>query len=532
MKSDKNGRLIFVAQRDDGIGARLDALVDAIALAEYYNAEFRFSWIEIQVPGGWHAVKTSAQVFSQDFIDRYWVEAAQSTDMIPIDDFLKKPDYFIQKSMETGELLVELSWFIPEWWLKAAGPDFLSQVRPESWRKIAFADHLMEILDYADGLDIPPNTVGVHLRAGDVLYGNERFNHGAFTKIIPYQLASHFLNKCQKNGRTAILLGQDAGLCKALADAHQVLWVEDLVPTESWSHLERELFDIALLSRCNEIVGGTSAFLLAAASRGGKKVHEISEIYDFTSQKNIILADAAPDSVKQVASNMQKAASLYSIVRNIVGQKEFDPAEALSIINEASNFDPENGLYIIIRASLMMRQGDIEGAETLISTAALSPVDTALRQPEQWSYRQFPGAQWHVEGSVLGVLTHLWHPARPFFRNLLFVTNKPTPWSSACIVLALGVSSSRELKMARNALESGSELPPEWKLYIFEALEEGYARAIGKKPGHKAAAKNLVKLRAELETANRRHERFTSSLSWKVTKPLRWLVKRFKPKAR
>lgn len=497
---DRTNRLIFVAQRTDGLGGRLTAIANAIALSAYYGAEFRFNWMVMDFPGGWHAVQDAGKIFSKEFIDSYWIEAQKKPRVISFQKFMKDTEYWMQKALRLGVLFIDVPWFLPEEWRNSVTSAFSRELQSKSWGKIGFANDILKVVERAEEIEITPGSVGIHLRAGDIIYGHERFNQLFSHKAIPYQLASRFLEECKTTHRSAILFGQDIPLCKALATTHQASWAGDLVPEKAWSPLEHEVFDIALLARCDEIISGESAFTQAAATKGGIKIRAISELYDLNARRAAILSTPLADRIEQVVTGVQRAFSLWTVARDMLDQSDFVPTEVLPIVVEALRHDPENSFYIFVKAALMAKSGDFKGAEAVLSAEA----------------RNFN------EGSLFRILTNRRYKEGFFFRELLLNSHNQMPWSSACMLLARGVSDNDDFVMATDLLANNAELPPEWKRHMFAALESTFRRMLEKQ----AKLKNNVEAcSGTISAMEMRHTTITNSLSWKLTKPLRWLFK-------
>jgi hypothetical protein len=66
------GKKIFLAQRTDGFGERLRAILNAMAFSDYYGLDFKFNYKERE--GGlreFHSVGSLDSIFSKIFIDTY-----------------------------------------------------------------------------------------------------------------------------------------------------------------------------------------------------------------------------------------------------------------------------------------------------------------------------------------------------------------------------------------------------------------------------------------------------------------------------
>jgi hypothetical protein len=76
---------MVIAARGDGLGARLCALVNAVALARRLNLPFRFMWPPSVLDPEFNAVSSLESVFSQSFIDDHLDDSLLLGEFIAID---------------------------------------------------------------------------------------------------------------------------------------------------------------------------------------------------------------------------------------------------------------------------------------------------------------------------------------------------------------------------------------------------------------------------------------------------------------
>jgi hypothetical protein len=76
---------MVIAARGDGLGARLCALVKAVALARKLNLPFRFMWPPPLLDPEFNAVSSLESIFSQSFIDDHLDDSLFLGEFIAID---------------------------------------------------------------------------------------------------------------------------------------------------------------------------------------------------------------------------------------------------------------------------------------------------------------------------------------------------------------------------------------------------------------------------------------------------------------
>lgn len=67
---------------------------------------------------------------------------------------------------------------------------------------------MANVVAIADKMEVKPDTVAIHLRAGDVTYSFRRFNTYLSRKAVPYQLAAALMARYRDKGQDVIIFGQ------------------------------------------------------------------------------------------------------------------------------------------------------------------------------------------------------------------------------------------------------------------------------------------------------------------------------------
>src|SRR5690606_6057098 len=77
---------------------------------------------------------------------------------------------------------------------------------PDIFDEMAFSDQMSAAIRAAREVPLPPRTAAVHIRSGDIVYGNYRFHGQRFTsKAVPIPLAKMAIEKLKSDGYDVLL---------------------------------------------------------------------------------------------------------------------------------------------------------------------------------------------------------------------------------------------------------------------------------------------------------------------------------------
>jgi hypothetical protein len=522
-------KYIFVADRVDGFGARMNAVLSALSVANYYGSECRVIWRE-KIGRKWHSVGSISNVFSAAFIDKYCVEYSDVSSVIEFADFLRQRENPDPASTDKP-IYVRVGFSVPEQWLNEVGPDVFKGLLKSSFKEIEFHSDVAEVVSLANNIEIGHGTVAVHLRAGDVI-GLHRYSLNMGRKAVPYQLAASFLEKCAKEDRSVLLFGQDHGLCKSLTVYGNVLLADGLVDNTDWSALQREMFDITLISRCDLAFGGESSFLELGAAAAGKPLQTIYEIFSSQERRDIILADDAHENVKQAASAEQKLYSLWMIAADLLQSGDVNPNEVLPIVEKALQLAPKDDFLCLAKACLQAKAGAFADAEATLQALATE--------------------SGHI--SIVVVLRRVSLPIPLLSEYLIPAADLNLPWACAFLVIAGAGDLSNATQYGKCAKEDAGVLGSNWDRPLRLAMRKNKrSRSVGGSKSQSAPdkseelarlkleqkiksqqekieslQKDLSKVRQQLTLSAKKNKMIRKSMSWKLMAPLRWIEKRRK----
>ncbi|MGP9765413.1 hypothetical protein ACT3UM_06755 [Halomonas sp. AOP13-D3-9] len=347
-----NKKLVFVSKREDGLGERLRAILNAFALAEVYDAQFKFCWNNEKYNRLGHGVDFVDKVFGNDFIEKHYVEPSAIKNGQLVENFLITKDdgiYFCNQKIQKNAFKDKSEFFVFQQELK------------KSFHSIGFSKSIELAINKAYELKIDNDFVALHLRAGDVVYGPLSQNCSTVSKSISYPVALKIIDDANKTGNKILVFGQDVDLLRALSKMPNVTLAMDLAP-RNMSRTEQAFFDITLMSQCSTIYAGSSGFAIVA-SLISNAVHvvpgnnyskcQIADIFD----KYLINHDRL-----EGVSNEQIGFACKSAL--IVGMDIFEDEKHSALINIAKKNDPDNLLFPFLNAWHNYKKGLVDEAES------------------------------------------------------------------------------------------------------------------------------------------------------------------------
>lgn len=260
-------KTIFYARRTDGLGERLRALLNAIALSKVYNSEYKFTWQSNLAGSEFHTTETAERVFAPSYLAQHCVDPTKIDKIQNVAIFLedKNPgNYFCDQTIpvrdtsfarNTSELKL-----------------YQNELKNSFW-EINFSSSFKNAIQEAQKVDLSESTVALHLRAGDLIY--DRFKHtiSYLGKAIPFPIAEKIIENAKAMGQEVLIFGQDRILENYLRKKWDIDLASDLLP-KNIEKAEASIFDVVLMSRCKKIYAGNSGFsVLSSIIGSGEYIH-------------------------------------------------------------------------------------------------------------------------------------------------------------------------------------------------------------------------------------------------------------------
>ena len=263
---------IVVARRWDGLGGRMNALLNGWSIARALDLEFRFVW-----PQGYSAeLGDPRNLFSADFLQRFLIDPSAISDRKPVSGF--RPNRMTRSAARD--------------FLRSAEPPALAYVKEcfdvisfqgeddeggghrfrACFHDLGWSDDAHRVVTSCATWRNDEGCFAVHIRAGDIVSGAWR-SFLAHEKYTPTPFIAHAIETLSDGGQKPVVIVSDNDeLVAFLRGRYDLIRrPRDIVPDyDRWSDLQRALADSLLLSRCQGIVGPPySAFSRLGANLAG-----------------------------------------------------------------------------------------------------------------------------------------------------------------------------------------------------------------------------------------------------------------------
>lgn len=270
--------IAFVSNRTDGLGERLRSIVNALYLTHRFSGQFVFDWaVKTGGQAAFHSICELHDIFSDEFIQSHYALHYASL----LDQAVEVQVEQLQALTDSGFLSEWHKVFVPQMPIYRYLPSLRSDIANggflNSFNAIGFSEQARSVISSVKAMSLPSDLLAVHLRAGDIMYGSFRLNARFCRKAIPYQLADSLLESFAATKQQVILFGQDNNLISYLAAKHGVLVASTLLNDLSSNSAHQALAEIILMSKCKQIIAGSSGFAILASSLAGETLVPIND---------------------------------------------------------------------------------------------------------------------------------------------------------------------------------------------------------------------------------------------------------------
>lgn len=377
-----------VCNRTDGLGERLRALCNAIAIADFLGLGFRFSW-----PAGmkdhpqFHAVRPAELTFTPAFVAAHKVDALTVGDYTELGRQRYTPDALREMAQESAHGLLVQRDDVREIMDMKAQPDWLVRFR-KAFDRVPLCAGVEAAKARALALAMPEHCVAIHLRAGDIVYGEHRFRNLYSGKVVTYPVARRLIADLIQEGKYPLIFGQDAVTCQLLADSFGVRTAAAWLDMDGEDALEAAVAEIMLMSRCERILAGSSGFALLAAALTG--VPHVNPASLFTPAETVALIrqDDHIDDPSVAVPDPQRAFAFFTAYR--LGQAGLSSEDKLAVLGRAIHYDRHNAFYRITKACEYVAAGRWRMAEDEMERLFQTSYKPGKAMAESELYRMLP----------------------------------------------------------------------------------------------------------------------------------------------
>ena len=362
-------KAVFVAQRADGLGERLRALLNSMVLAKIFDGHFIFAWPLSFSQDQFHAIEKPEDIFSSDFIESHLVtrDMLNKCNIKEINDLEKAIAHEHDGSIKIG---INVSQISLEKQIKNRNlkPKNLGLEYKLAFEKIKFNESVTKAINLARTVKLKNKVLGIHLRTGDIVYGEIRNMDRWGGKVVPFYVVDKLITCYLGLGYNVILFSQDNESCKYFVDKYGVLLSSNLIP-EEYDNIQRAIFDIILMSRCREIVGGSSGFSIVASWIGNSEILSYKNILTEKEIKNSFISSYSVEGVLS-SSAINPLLKSFSIAHYLQNFKELTSlSERIEFFKKCIEIDHTNGFYRLLLALDHYKKNNFELADSILLEA-------------------------------------------------------------------------------------------------------------------------------------------------------------------
>lgn len=342
--------------------------MSAIYLSRVATSDFAFTWDETLVSDLNHAVLSAQETFDAAFLDRHMVPGFDPADYGALPDRVESLRQLKAVAGPRGWLLRKNNF--PN--VLASGLRLPAGAMRSVFESLPFAPGLKAAVAAAAGAALPSNVTAVHLRAGDIVYGDWRFSTGIADKVICMPVADLLIQRLLAEGAGVLLFAQDQQVAERYAGRPGLLISADLADP-SWGPAQQALFEITLMGRAGRIVAGSSGFARLAAELSDRRPQSVDAILNAEVRLAAIEAGVVTD---DGLPPLQTAFAAWVGYLAATDLRQSERAEAL--LRAAIDRDRVNGLYRVTQAVDLLRAQRGPEAEKVLAAITGEALSTAI----------------------------------------------------------------------------------------------------------------------------------------------------------
>jgi hypothetical protein len=360
-----------IANRPDGLGARLCAVFNALLVSELTKCRFAFTWPESYVKtDSFHAVPEVERLFDEEFIENYYIEpfAAESQSAVALS---LPPRYSMEQmkqhllgTLEKGHM--SLPWNPLLRSMQISKEERITLVEQVS-KRMQLSQTLREVRRRANAVSLPPKATALHLRAGDIVYGRFAENPHFAGKTIPVPLANLIIQQ-DRSKTNFVIFGQEPEFAASLAERGQAIDAAELLEDLNSCKLSSALKDVFLIARCTGYYAGSSGFT-AFADNIGRCKHLRWDLLRTKNEWALLILDEVENNLDAYTSQ-QAAFACFFAYGCLDGSLHFE--ERMRALRMARCLSPSNRLYGLLQALHAYDQSLWDSAEATLSELSTS----------------------------------------------------------------------------------------------------------------------------------------------------------------
>lgn len=366
---------LIAATRDDGLGGRLLAMVNAKALADATGHRFGFTWKRAVSDKTFHIVDTVDKIFNPEFIAKHWLgEKIRETDL----EVLKKGKFTRASLNASAGRSFFRGWLCNDFNVLESFRDKGKRIATsETIRTLGFSEPVNHALHAAQSCQFPGQMAGLHLRSGDIVRGKYRSMLNFNGKVIPSTLAKAIVAELASQGIATLLVGQDRATLDYLRSETGALLTDDFGANEFEDETLRAFFEMGLLARCQRIYAGSSVFASVSSVMSGIPRTRTTALFSPPLAAQLMLEEL--ERHQSDYHPFEAAFGYLSAFLNI--EDDISPAQARDILGKGYALDPGNDAYALKIVASYFREKDYAAGEAILKSRMTAQFEARPKVP-------------------------------------------------------------------------------------------------------------------------------------------------------
>ncbi|MEM7243491.1 MAG: tetratricopeptide repeat protein [Pseudomonadota bacterium] len=277
----------IIAYRPDRLGARVNALVNAIRISQELELPFSMWWTRSQIGSDGAEINDPLIMFSKEFVDQRfldrddWKELRKKSISVGPCQGMALPA-LKKKILNSGKnLLVDQAFGLS--CFKGESEKAIAKQCGDIFDKLPLNPELDA--ERARLRDLLKETTAYHIRRGDLTDGKRTKHCAWMNKVDPDEYYNAHIVEQSQNDRKCILFSDSDEVIKKFSSKHaSIETAKDLINAEGLHKGSIDFVELYAMSRCDPIIAPEhSAFSSSAADMGGSQ--KISVTDDITTDQ-------------------------------------------------------------------------------------------------------------------------------------------------------------------------------------------------------------------------------------------------------
>ena len=371
---------IIVANRFDGLGERLIAILNALYLSDVCGVNFKFIWnhmdeFDENIGKGkniiFPSVPTKEYFFESGFIEKFFFyDYKESYFNHELWWYKNRSIKDAIKNLFDSKEVIQCNLAVPiDTWYNDIEPLEYRNCMRKIWNSLPFSRDINEAIHYANEISKKlGNFSALHIRGGDIVYRSDIL-YLLTSTALPVHLAIEVIKSCDDK---VVIMGNDIGLSDELkarlnGKSENIFVAHEFFKQKNFSATQKAIFDIVLMSLCKKLYfSGHSGFSNLSYLIGSCQAMRVYDMYSTSERYSIIAKNMEEyqfDSYHQSFSLMY----LYTYGREL----NFPLDVQLETIQKAMNLRNDAFVYKVFFVDILLNQMRYEDAENWISISII-----------------------------------------------------------------------------------------------------------------------------------------------------------------